>query len=161
MAKALPLRIRKLADTSSGERVKRYHPETGEAYLADPSSWRADDPSTHVASPWPFAGIRVEGDAPKASRIPTSFVDRGIAEGWLELEGSRVVHRPGGPPEQPWRVTHTFMHGDAIVLKTVDGDVRYAIVENPDKWPATKNDADEGFGGEVRWVYDVKLEGGA
>ncbi|HLE99647.1 MAG TPA: hypothetical protein VI540_07085 [Gaiellaceae bacterium] len=151
------LRVRKLADRSSGERVTRYDPESGQAYQADPSTWRRDDPETWVETPWPFAGLVVE-EAPKTCEIPTSFVARGLAEGWLTLEGHRMVHRSGGPPEAPWSVTHTFMHGEAIVLHTLSGDVRYRITANPDKWPASKNERDEGFGGDVRWFYEVKLE---
>ena len=149
--------MRKLADRTDGERVTRYDPETGEAYLADPETWDRHDESTWVAKPWPFAGLAVI-DAPKETEIPTSFVEKGIAEGWLSLEDEEVVHRSGGPKEQPWRVTHTFRHGKAIVLHAADGDVRYRVVANPDKWPAEKNAAGEGFGGEVRWFYRVKLE---
>jgi hypothetical protein len=107
--------------------------------------------------PWPLLGVRVEGDAPKHTVVSTTWVARGRAEGWLTFEGEQVVHRPGGPRENPWAVTHTFVHGKAIVLHTVDGDLRYRIVTNPDKWPADK-DGDLGFGGEVRWTYELKLE---
>lgn len=151
------LRVRKLADRSAGERVTRYDPETGQSYQADPEVWNRSDPETWIASPWPFAGLKIE-EAPKRCEIPTSFVERGLVEGWLSIKAPRMVHRPGGPPEQPWAVTHTFRHGETLVLHAVDGDVRYTVVENPDKWPASKNDRDEGFGGDVRWFYDVKLE---
>ena len=151
------LQVRKLADTSVGERVTRYDPETGAAYLADPETWDRDDPETWVASPWPFAGLQVI-DAPKTCQVPTSWVALGLAEGWLSLENARRVHRSGGPAANPWAVTHSFVHGDALVLHAVDGDVRYRISENPDKWPAEKNERDEGFGGEVRWYYELKLE---
>lgn len=147
---AIPgLRVRKLADRSVGERVTRYDPETGAAFLVNPETGEPEN--------WPFAGLVVE-QAPKQCEIPTVFVTGGVAEGWIELENPRMVHRPGGPPEEPWRVTHTFTHADAIVLKAVDGDVRYRVVEQPDKWPAEKNDEDEGFGGDVRHFYLAKLE---
>lgn len=156
--KPSPLKIRKLADKSSGDRVRRFDPVTGNGYLTDPATWDLADRSTWLEVPWPLAGITVEGDAPKVTRVPASFVTKGMREGWLELEGYRVVHRPGGPPDDPWRVTHTFVQGDTLVLHTVDGDVRYRVVESPDKWPAEKNENDEGFGGEVRWFFDLKLE---
>jgi hypothetical protein len=151
------LEVRKLADTSVGERVARYDPVTGAKYLADPDTWDVNDRSTWVASPYPLLGVRVEGDAPKECKLPTSWVIKGQAEGYVELDNPRMVFRPGGPKEEPWRVTHTFTHADSITLHTIDGDVVYRVVEQPDKWPAEKNDLDEGFGGEVRWFYLVKL----
>jgi hypothetical protein len=117
---------------------------------------RADGSLDH-GLPWPLAGIEIVGKPPKETYVPNTWVNKAAAEGWLTLEGEQMVHRPGGPPEEPWRVTHTFRHADALVLHTADGDVRYKVVENPDKWPNTKNDKDEGFGGEVRWVYRLKL----
>lgn len=145
------LTIRKLADRSEGTRISRFNPETGERFLADPS-----DPDTPKA--WPLAGIQIEGKPPKEAELTTSWVANGAAEGWIQLENARPVHRPGGPPENPWALTHTFLHADVIVLKTVEGDVRYSVVDSPDKWPTEKNDRDEGFGGDVRHVYRVKLE---
>ena len=144
------LRVRKLAD-QSGERITRYNPETGEKYLVNPETGEPEN--------WPFLGLKIEGKPPKVTALATSFVIRGQAEGWLSLDNPRMVHRPGGPPEDPWRVTHTFTHADAVTLKTVDGDVRYRVVDNPDKWPESKNEQDEGFGGEVRWYFRVRLEG--
>ena len=152
MAKSATITLRKLADRSDGERVTRYDPVTGERYLADP-----DDPGT--PKPWPLAGVEFVGDPPKTAEVPTSWVARGAAEGWLELEGAEVVHRPGGPPDNPWTVTHTFVKLEAFTVKAIDGDVRYTVTQNPDKWPAEKNDRDEGFGGEVRWFYKVRLDG--
>lgn len=152
MPKTAALIIRKLADYSEGERITRFNPETGEKYLADPS-----DPDT--PKPWPLAGVQIKGKPPKELELPTSFVANGVAEGWIEIEDAEPVHRPGGVPENHWALTHTFVHGEAIVLKTLDGDVRYRVVDNPDKWPAEKNLRDEGFGGEVRHFYRLKLEG--
>ena len=156
--KLRPLAIRKLADRSEGERVRRFDPVTGNAYLADPDTWQLEDASTWVAKPWPLAGIRIEGEAPKETCVATSFVTKGQAEGWLTVENPRMIHRPGGPNEEPWRITHTFQHADAVVLHTVDGDVRYLVVDQPDKWPAEKNELDEGWGGEVRWFYRLRLD---
>lgn len=158
-----PLSIRKLADRSTGERAVRWDPETGEKFLYNPATPGFDH------EPWPLAGIAIEGDTPKHTIVPTSFVDGGLAEGWITVENQRAVMRSGGPPDNPWKVDrdlnipHVFSHGDALVLHTVDGDVRYRIVENPDKWPAEKLDdtAETGFGGEVRWFYELKLERGS
>lgn len=154
-------RVRKLADKSSGERIKRFNPETGEAYLADPATWDANDPSTHVATPWPSLGYVIEGELPNKTALNSGFVTKAVAEGFAELENRRVVHRPGGPEDDPWRVTHTFVQADAIILHLADGDVRYRVVENPDKYPDSKNDFDEGFGGEVKHFYLLELEEGS
>ncbi|HEY4612511.1 MAG TPA: hypothetical protein VII11_05975, partial [Bacteroidota bacterium] len=126
------LRIRKLADKSSGERVKRFDPVTGESYLVDPNKYDLNDSSTHVSEPWPFLGVVPEGDLPKRTAVSTSFVNKGVAEGFITLEGREVVHRPGGPVDDPWRVTHTFVQADAVVFHFMDGDVRYRVVNQPD-----------------------------
>jgi len=150
-------RVRKLADKSSGERVKRFNPETGDSYLADPATWDKDDPSTHVATPWPSLGVVIEGELPEKTALNTGFVNKAVAEGWAELYNRRVVHRPGGPEDDPWKVTHTFVQADSITFHFADGDVSYNIVKNPDKYPESKNEFDEGFGGEVKWEYVCEL----
>lgn len=165
------LRIRKLADRSTGERkpLLRIDPTrvqideaTGKLFVdaedVERILFNPDTPELEH-EPWPLLGIAFEGDAPKRARVPTSTVARGQAEGWLTLEDATMVHRPGGPAGDPWRVTHSFQHGSAVVFHTVDGDVRYRIVENPDKWPAEK-DGDLGFGGDVRWFYDLERADG-
>lgn len=160
------LRLRKLADKS--EDAVRAHP------MEHPDKW-------------PLAGIDLvdqggkSADPPSECRVPTSLVDKGRAEGWIEVEGEQVHHRPGGPPDDLWRVTHTFKHYDAIVLKTHDGrdDVRYKVLHQPDKYLDTteytdleptphttaKEDAasvtDEHYAAghtRVDWFYDLKLE---
>lgn len=162
------LKMRKLADrTTENREVKLRIPagtavsdETG-ALLVDPGQVQKIlvNPATpgFDHEPWPSAGIELI-DPPKHLRIGTGKVSQGRAEGWLTVEGESVVHRPGGPREEPWRVTHTFAQVDALVFHTVHGDVRYRVVGNPDKWPAEKIDGDLGFGGEVRWYYDAELE---
>lgn len=144
-----PLTIRKLADRSEGERVPRWDPDTGEKSLINPA--------TELPEPWPLAGVRIE-DPPEETRVSTSFISSGKSQGWIELEGEDVAHRPGGPQEEPWRLTHTFIQADTVIFKTVDGDLRYEVVRNPDKWPEEK-DGDLGFGGEVDWTYHLRLEG--
>ena len=169
------LRVRKLADKTEGERVVRFDPVTGERKLVNP--YTAGD--AHEA--WPLAGVQVEGDAPAVCSVSTSFVSNGIDEGWIELVNARPAHRPGGPPTNEWKVTHTFMHADAIVLKTVDGDVRYQVTRQPDKYvESTSKKTDPKTGspigvpvldatvtpdiyaaGEttVMWSYDLEMEG--
>lgn len=158
MAESLQgFRVRKLADKSSGQRVKRFDPITGDSYLADPDTWDADDKATHVSSPWPSLGVVVEGEIPQKTALNTGFVNKAVSEGWAELEGRKVVHRPGGPEEDPWRVTHTFVQADAIVFHLVDKDIKYNVLESPDKYPNIKNEFDEGFGGDVNWFFVVEL----
>lgn len=154
------LRVRKLADKTDGDRIVRFHPETGEKMLVRPERIAAEgfDYATMTSEPWPLAGVIIEGEKPRRCVVSTSFVDRAVGEGWASLVGDRRQHRPGGPPDDPWRVTHTFRHGDVFVLHTLDGDVRYRVAENPDKWPESKNDAGEGFGGDVCWTYLLELE---
>lgn len=158
MAKSLQgFRIRKLANTSSGSREKRYDPVTGEAYLVDPDSWELNDRSTWVPSPWPSLGVVAEGELPKKTVLNTGFVQKALAENFAEMENRSIVHRPGGPEEDPWRVTHSFVQADSITFHFSDQDVKYKVLENPDKYPAKKNEFDEGFGGDVRWHYVVEL----
>jgi hypothetical protein len=131
------LRITKLADRSSGARETRFDPSTGQKYL--------HNPATGGAEPWPLAGVRlasVNGDgAPPVIALSTSAVDTGRAEGWIAVDGEQVVHRPGGPPDDLWRVTHTFRHYDTLTFKTVDGDLRYRVTHQPDKYAVTGAEA--------------------
>lgn len=151
------LKIRKLANTSDGQRVTRYDTITGQKYLADPV--------TSEAKCWPLAGIKIEGDVPTETCFSTALVGNGLIEGWIELENEQIVHRPGGPADDRWRVTHTFRHADFIVLKTVDGDLRYRVTHQPDKYVNNDNDEDivtddEYIAGNTRvdWFYHGKLE---
>jgi hypothetical protein len=157
------LAIRKLADQDA-DRVKLFDPFTGQSLLYEPadaevlSSQLREALSGFETSPRPLLGITVEGETPQETKLGERFIANGRAEGWIEVEGEEIVHRSSGPPENPWGTpAHTFVHLDTIILKTVDGDVRYTVTENPDKWPEEK-DGEAGFGGEVRWYYEVELE---
>lgn len=136
------LRLRKVADTSAGEEVVVLDPETGarRSMILKPEG-REDEP-------WPLLGVQFEGEPPEAARVPTSTIDLGVAEGWVELEGEHVVHRPGGPPEAPYRVTHSFRQADVIIFRFLDGDHRYRVVHQPDKYSD----------GRVDWYYDIERE---
>jgi hypothetical protein len=157
---ALPgLQVRKLADRAEQERIVRFDPETGEKRLVNP----ATPGDGH--EPWPLLGIELIGDPPKEARVSQTWVMNGIDDGWLELEGDRPEHRPGGPPGNRWRVTHTFIHADAIIIHTISGDVRYKITHQPDKYAESGDDdtkvTDEHYvSGDTRvdWFYDLKLE---
>jgi hypothetical protein len=150
-------RVRKLADKSSGAREKRFDPVTGDSYLVDPETWDADDQSTWVNTPWPSLGVAVEGELPEKTTLNTGFVNKAVSEGWATLEGREIVHRPGGPADDPWKVTHTFVQADAITFNLAGQTVKYKVLESPDKYPAEKNEFDEGFGGDVNWFFVLEL----
>lgn len=138
--KAASLTLRKRADKSGGESVLY-----------------ADLPGAPPGT-WPFAGLEFVDGVPDEAILPTSFVDRGISEGWIVPEGHRLVTRPAGRPEAPWQPTatasvpHVFHHYDALVFKTVDGDVRFSVTHQPDKYAdyaeATYSDRVEEFDGD-------------
>lgn len=152
------LRIRLLADKSDGsERVKRYDPETGHAYLADPETWRREDPTTWQEKPWPVAGLEIE-NKPTTCRVPTSFITKGVAGGWLSLDGIELVHRPGGPAEDPWRSTHTFTHAKTVTLHTVDGDIVYRVTHQPDKYAVTDRELINEEKGYVKENIDPEMK---
>lgn len=137
-----PLRVHKIADKSSGTRVKRFNTDTGEPYLLNPLTGQAES--------WPFLGLEVvdstgaKTDPPETTSVPTKWVVRGVAEGWLELLGTSLVHRPGGPPEDPFRITHTFTHADRLVMKTTEGapDIVYEVTRQPDKFVVAEREQD-------------------
>lgn len=96
---------------------------------------------------------------PAGFRMPMDYADR---EPWVELVNTSVVHKPGGPAEAPWRVTHTFVHAEQIVLHLHSGDATYRVVHQPDKYDADGNPTD--VAGDpsavVDWFYDADLEAG-
>ena len=141
-------RIRLLADKEGP--VQQFTHEDGSTVLVHTET-------REVVESWPLAGVRFEGEPPDVAKVPTSWVQRGVAEGWLTLENPRPVAKPGGPPENPWRPdkVHNFMHGDAIVLYIVDGDHRYFITHQPDKY----DDDQEPSGTRVDHFYIVQREG--
>jgi hypothetical protein len=133
------LRITKLADTNT-ERVRRFDPETGDPYLANPETWSREDHTTWIHEPYPFAGLRLD-NKPVRTRISTNFAAKGVAEGWLVMDGIEMVHRPGGPSHNPWQQTHTFTQAKTLTFKTVDGDVVYRVVHQPDKYACAEKAA--------------------
>lgn len=131
-------------------------------------------PEPPPGEPWPMAGVSfgdrdTKSAPPRRALVATSQLATWRDRGVLSTEGSRIVLRSGGPTDNPWKVDpvrgipHMFEHLDRVIFHTLDGDVVYDVVENPDKWPAEKLDdtQETGFGGEVRWYYDLKLAGEA
>lgn len=135
------------------------------------------EPSDDTLMPRPLAGVRLL-DAPPVAQVPTKVIATAVAEGWASLENETVVHRPGGPAADPWQVTHTFRHAEAIVFHTLDGDVRYRVTHQPDKYAdysqATFPDAVDAFDGDddtpvtddlyaagatrIDWFYGIEKE---
>lgn len=135
------LTIRKLAVYDGSARVKGFHPLTGESTLIDPE--------TNEVKPWPLLGVTSVGPMPEKVNLSQSFVAKAVAEGWAVREEESVAHAPGGPAEEPWRVTHTFVEAVAITFKLVEGEFRYRVVRQPGKDTAS---------GSVDWTYELELE---
>ena len=91
-----------------------------------------NSPGTHH-EPWPFAGIHLE-QAPDETALSVSYVDAAVQEGWMERVGERLVRRPAGPPDRPTRAFHTLVQCDALIIHTDEGDVKYWVTHQPDKY---------------------------
>lgn len=151
------LRVRLVPDKSDGsQRVKRWDPETGHAYLANPDTWVRDDPTTWQEYPWPLLGITLD-NKPTRCRVPVTWVVKGIAGGWLELDGMELVHRPGGPANDKWRMTHTFTHARTLTLHTLEGDVVYRVTHQPDKYAVVEREILNEAKGLVREHVDDEM----
>lgn len=136
------MKVRKFANyEAGGRRVKRYDPETGLARLVNP------DTPGEEHEPWPLLGVRFVGDPPAEARVPTKWVDKGVAEGWIVGVNGRPVVRPAGPTQDVWNSSqtgrpHLLVHYDELVFRTLDGDVRYTVTHQPDKYVAGGGDED-------------------
>lgn len=131
------LMLRKLADKSSGSRVPMLD-SNGVQILVNP-----DSPGEYH-EPWPLAGVKIlDNPLPDPCRISTNLVEQGIHEGWITVEGDKMVHRPGGPPGNLWRVTHSLMQVSSITIHTIDGDVHYQVTRQPDKYVEDGKDTDK------------------
>jgi hypothetical protein len=134
---------------------------------SDPASFAADLPGA-PSGRWPRAGVVIDGEPPDTARLSTTLVKQGIEEGWIVGEGQKVVTRPAGPADDPWRVStvaptpHIFHHFDALVV----AGVRYKVTHQPDKYAAEGDDtttvtpAKYAAGAtRVDHFYDLDLEG--
>lgn len=74
--------------------------------------------------------VEHSGVAPDTTRITPRKVEEGKRGGWVATEGDRAVVRPAGPPHDPWRRHHTFVHCDAMTI----AGVRYRVTHQPDKY---------------------------
>jgi hypothetical protein len=143
------LRVRKVADRNSPHTVVN-DPNTGRAVIISTETGREE--------PRKLLGVRPEGEAPDETTVGTGFIQRAQAEGWAELVNPRVVYRPSGPADRRWDAAfppHTFVHADAVVFHFMDGDVRYDVVHQPDKYVAS---ATEYKGKTIDTVPDFSLD---
>lgn len=145
MAENTVLRLRKHADKTTGTRVVKYDPDTGEKKLVNPAT-PGDD---HEA--WPFAGVSFAsengeaGEPPAVTTISPDKISEGVSEGWASTEGGTPVVRPAGPTQADWNSgqtgqPHLFMHYDKVTFHTLDGDVTYRVTHQPDKYAADGDD---------------------
>lgn len=161
------LRLRKHADKSTGTRIPKYDPNTGEKRLVNP------DTPGDAHEPWPLLGVSIaNGDGPpKRITLTPSKIAEGVAEGWITVEGGTPVVRAAGPTPDVWASSHTgqphtFIHYDSITLRTLDGDFAYKVVHQPDKYVASANPKDkvtraayESGNTRVDNFYVLELEG--
>lgn len=151
------LTVRKLADKTGQERVKKFDAATGEPKLVNPATPGEDH------EPWPLLGVTFEGDPPVKTTAGVAWVNTAIQEGWLRRVNERPVVRPGGPLANPWAVSHTFIHADRMIFKDHErGFVGYKVIRNPDKYTDDGNPLAE-YGSEpepseVNWFYVLELD---
>lgn len=127
------LKIQKIADRTGQERLVRFDPITGEKKLVNPAT-EGDD-----HEPWPLAGV-VLLEAPDETTVSTTYVAEARNEGWVTLEDETVVVRPAGPAADPWKGDpHVFHQCAVIVFHTLDGDVRYRVTHQPDKYACAED----------------------
>lgn len=153
-----------------GLRVRKFAGESGVIH----TDHATGEPSKH-----PLAGVGFTDDqgrnadlegnpipAPKRLRLPSDYVMR---EPWIEIVNPRPVLKPSGPPSNPWggqQGPHNFVHIDEFVLHMVDGDYRYRVVHQPDKYDTPEHvdgavetpcDTPGDPTTHVDWFYDADL----
>lgn len=158
--------VRNLADRTDDDipRVSGKHPVTGEKTLLNAE--------TGAVAPWPSAGMCFASkygrpaEPPTHTKVSMQWAQKAEAEGWAKLINPRPIHRPGGPADDPWRVTHTFIHADALEFYMVDPKnefesrtYRFTVIGQPDK----REDPNQPGSGVmiVEWTYELELVGGA
>lgn len=166
------LHIRKLADKSDGERVRVpvltdltlangevVQVPTGEVKLVNPATPGTDH------EPWPLAGVQFVDEVPEQTAVSTGWLDNAVDEGWARRINERMVRRPSGPASQPGATRpHVFVHCDEVVFDTVDGEIRYRVTHQPDKYVADGDDetpmTSEHYAAgnsRVDWYYGLEL----
>lgn len=136
-----------LADDSPGATV---HPQwdTGEPSARGYGGAQFIDRVTHEAV-----------EAPPAFVVPHDYIDR---YPYFEVVGQTAVVRPAGPADKPYAKTHTFPHAEAFILHMIDGDYRYRVTHQPDKYDDETGEVAERAGDpttHVDWFFVAELEG--
>lgn len=156
------LRLRKVADRSSGQRLVRYDEVTGEKYLLNPKTGSKES--------WPLAGIEFEGSIPKITGISVAKLSEGMKEGWIEAVNYRVVNCLGGSVNNPLeaRKMHNFPQADFLIFKCISGNVKYKVIKQPGKYYANGDLATvdtvqryktDNPGSQINWYFELQLVG--
>lgn len=77
-------------------------------------------------------GVRLL-DPPVEAIFPRSFLEKGIADGWVEGVEPTIHYIHTGPVDDPTRSVEAVTHYRYIVFNTLDGQVVYEITQNPGK----------------------------
>lgn len=96
---------------------------------------------------------------PKHIRVPHNYAE---LHDWIELVGVKYINRPAGPKDQPMKNVHTLPQCKELIFHMADGDVRYKVVGQPDKYDLTTGKPTDAAGDpntEVRWYFDADLIG--
>jgi hypothetical protein len=167
--KFVGLSVRRLADKTNddGSRI---------TVKGKDGKMRVVDKGTGKPKPWPSRGWIIQNyiwdesnqkrvpHIPPRVGIPMKSLNKWREMGFATVEGERPVHSPGGNKENPWKITHTFIHVDVIVLHTLEGDVRYKVVRQPGKYNLDTNEPThvealkDGAKSVVYWDYKCELE---
>lgn len=130
--------VRKLAEKEGHTRLRMN--VGGEDRLVNPETPGVEHES------YPLRGYLLV-DAPENVSVGMDWLKKQVAEGWVSTDGEDMVFKPGGPPDNPWAVTHTFTQWDEVTFHCYDGDVTYQVTRNADKDEA----------GEVLWSLDLEM----
>lgn len=146
----------RIADKSEGTRIVKFDPDTGERKLVNP----ATPGDAHES--WPLAGVEFVGEPPDQATIPTKMVAKGVSEGWIERVNPSHIMRPAGPTQDVMESGHTgnphfFTHCDEIVFKMADGNYRYRVVHQPDKYAVTETQTINAEKNLVAQVIDAEM----
>lgn len=145
-----------MADRYEGLRVRKLAGEPG-------SGVHHTDHITGEPSLRPLKGVvftdtrgRTTDRVPPKISVPHDYVAR---EPWIEFVNPRGVVKPAGPATNPFAKTHQFIHADEIVLHMLDGDHRYKVTHQPDKYDAAGNPTDVAGDptAEVHWYFEADL----
>lgn len=90
---------------------------------------------------WPLSHVEFVGendqpiDPPQTWEVTQRLVLAARDEGWISMEGSRIVYRPSGrTPDDVSNPPHVFVHADIVVVHLGSGDARYRVAHQPDKY---------------------------